>query len=120
MTRGHKVLAAACSLAAAAALGARGRRGGRRRPARTAGQQGLVRRLRHRRHGRFRPVLRSRAKHPAVIESFRTWGTDFPDSIVRWQTARARPMIHITTADPNDGHELISLQAIAEATATTT
>jgi hypothetical protein len=53
-------------------------------------------------------------KHPAVIESFRTWGSDFPDSIVRWQTARARPMIHITTADPNDGHELISLEEIAE------
>ena len=45
--------------------------------------------------------------HPAVIESFRTWGSDFPDSIVRWQTARARPMIHITTADSHDGHELL-------------
>jgi hypothetical protein len=52
-------------------------------------------------------------KHPAVIESFRTWGSDFPDSIRRWQTARARPMIHITTADNNDGHELISLPQIA-------
>jgi hypothetical protein len=54
------------------------------------------------------------AHHPAVIESFRTWGSDFPDSIRRWQTARARPMIHITTADPKDGHELISLRAIAQ------
>ncbi len=53
-------------------------------------------------------------KHPAVIESFRTWGSDFPESIVRWQTARARPMIHITTADSGDGHELISPQGIAE------
>lgn len=52
-------------------------------------------------------------KHPAVIESFRTWGAEFPDSIRRWQTARARPMIHITTADPNDGHELINLAQIA-------
>jgi hypothetical protein len=52
--------------------------------------------------------------HPAVIESFRTWGSDFPDSIQRWQVARARPMIHITTADSHDGHELISPQAIAE------
>ena len=52
-------------------------------------------------------------KHPAVIESFRTWGSDFPDSIRRWQTARARPMLHITTADNNDGHELISLPGIA-------
>src|SRR5215469_13884764 len=52
-------------------------------------------------------------KHPAVIESFRTWGSEFPDSIVRWQNARARPMIHITTADPQDGHELITLREIA-------
>jgi hypothetical protein len=53
-------------------------------------------------------------KHPAIIESFRTWGSDFPESIQRWQTARARPMIHITTADSGDGHELVSPQAIAE------
>jgi hypothetical protein len=52
-------------------------------------------------------------KHPAVIESFRTWGSDFPDSIRRWQIARARPMIHITTADNNDGHELITPAQIA-------
>ena len=54
------------------------------------------------------------AHHPAVIESFRTWGSDFPDSIVRWQTARARPMIHISTADSHDGHELLSPRAIAQ------
>jgi Glycosyl hydrolase family 26 len=53
-------------------------------------------------------------KHPAVIESFRTWGAEFPDSIRRWQTARARPMLHITTADPSDGHEVIAPEAIAE------
>ncbi|MEX2107015.1 MAG: hypothetical protein WD810_08975 [Solirubrobacterales bacterium] len=53
------------------------------------------------------------AKHPPVVESFRTWGSDFPESIRRWQTARARPMIHITTADNNDGHELITPAAIA-------
>lgn len=52
-------------------------------------------------------------KHPAVIESFRTWGSDFPDSIQRWQTARARPMIHITTADNNDGHEILTPREIA-------
>ncbi|HEX5929693.1 MAG TPA: hypothetical protein VFY48_09890 [Solirubrobacterales bacterium] len=53
-------------------------------------------------------------KHPAVIESFRTWGSDFPESIQRWQTARARPVLHITTADNNDGHEIITPRAIAE------
>lgn len=52
-------------------------------------------------------------KHPAVIESFRTWGSEFPDSIRRWQTARARPMLHISTADNNDGHELITPAQIA-------
>jgi hypothetical protein len=52
-------------------------------------------------------------KHPAVIESFRTWGSEFPDSIQRWETARARPMIHITTADNNDGHEIITPAQIA-------
>jgi hypothetical protein len=52
-------------------------------------------------------------KHPALIESFRTWGSDFPESIERWQAARARPILHITTADPADGHELISPGAIA-------
>lgn len=53
-------------------------------------------------------------KHPALIESFRTWGSDFPDSIERWQAARARPILHFTTADPGDGHELITPRAIAE------
>ncbi|HVQ59275.1 MAG TPA: glycosyl hydrolase [Solirubrobacterales bacterium] len=53
-------------------------------------------------------------KHPALIESFRTWGSNFPDSIERWQTARARPILHITTADNNDGHELIDPRSIAQ------
>lgn len=53
-------------------------------------------------------------KHPAVIQTFRTWGTDFPESIERWQAARARPMLHITTADNNDGHELITPLGIAQ------
>ena len=53
-------------------------------------------------------------KHPAVIESFRSWGSDFPQSIKRWQAARARPILHITTADGGDGHEIITPQQIAE------
>jgi len=60
--------------------------------------------------GSFSTTLR---KHPAVIQSFRAWGSDFPESIRRWQTARARPMLHITTADPQDGHEVISPREIA-------
>lgn len=61
--------------------------------------------------GHFSTALR---KHPALIESFRTWGSDFPDTIERWQAARARPVLHITTADNNNGHELISPRAIAQ------
>jgi hypothetical protein len=53
-------------------------------------------------------------KHPALIESFRSWGSDFPDSIERWQAARARPVLHITSADAGDGHELISPRSIAQ------
>jgi hypothetical protein len=60
--------------------------------------------------GHFASVLH---KHPALIESFRTWGSDFPESIERWQAARARPILHITTADNNDGHELITPRGIA-------
>lgn len=60
--------------------------------------------------GQFSNVLN---KHPAVIQSFRTWGTDFDEVIRRWQTARARPMIHVTTADNNSGAELITPAQIA-------
>jgi len=60
--------------------------------------------------GQFSSALH---KHPALIESFRTWGSDFPESIERWQAARARPVLHITTADNGDGHELISPRGIA-------
>jgi Glycosyl hydrolase family 26 len=60
--------------------------------------------------GQFSAALH---KHPAVIESFRSWGSDFPESIERWQAASARPMLHITTADSGDGHELISPRGIA-------
>jgi hypothetical protein len=52
-------------------------------------------------------------KHPAVIETFRAWGADLTGSIKRWQKAEARPILHISTADPNDGHELIDPRQIA-------
>jgi hypothetical protein len=53
------------------------------------------------------------SKHPAVIESFRAWGSEVRDSIQRWEIARARPMIHITTADPQTGGEILTLAQIA-------
>ncbi len=61
--------------------------------------------------GHFSSAL---GKHPALIETFRSWGSDFPESIERWQTARARPVLHVTTADNNDGHELITPRGIAQ------
>jgi hypothetical protein len=53
-------------------------------------------------------------KHPAIIETFRSWGADLKGSIKRWQQAAARPVLHITTADPNDGHQLIDPRQIAQ------
>ena len=52
-------------------------------------------------------------KHPPVIETFQTWGSDLTGSIRRWQRIEARPILHISTADPNDGHELIDPRQIA-------
>jgi len=60
--------------------------------------------------GQFSSALH---KHPALIESFRTWGSDFPDSIERWQAARARPVLHISTADNGDGREIITPRGVA-------
>ena len=48
-----------------------------------------------------------------MIETFRAWGDDLTGSIKRWQQAEARPILHISTANPNDGHELIDPRQIA-------
>ncbi len=52
-------------------------------------------------------------KHPAVIETFRPWGANLSGSIKRWQNAEARPVLHISTADPNDGQQIITPRGIA-------
>ncbi len=64
--------------------------------------------------GQFTEFAELVGKHPAVIESFRAWNADLKGSIKRWQRAESRPILHISTADPNDGHELITPQAIAQ------
>jgi len=61
--------------------------------------------------GRFANDLN---KHPAVMQSFRTWGSDFDESIRRWQIANARPMIHLSTEDKSTGGELITPAQIAQ------
>ncbi len=52
-------------------------------------------------------------KHPALIETFRSWGADLRGSIKRWQSAVARPILHITTADPNYGYQVVTPRGIA-------
>jgi hypothetical protein len=114
MTRGHKVQAAACALAAVAMLVlafAAPAGAGLLEPRDKKVWFGVSDTGDPAQFGEFSNAVN---KHPAVIESFRTWGSDFPESIERWQTARARPMIHITTADNNDGHEIVTPRAIAE------
>ncbi len=114
MTRGLKVQAAACALAAVAAVAlatSANAGAGLLEPRGKRVWFGISDTGDPADFGRFSDDV---DKHPAVIQSFRTWGSDFPDSIQRWQTARARPIIHITTADNNDGHELITPRAIAQ------
>jgi hypothetical protein len=114
MIRGHKVQAAACALTAVAvvvlAFGATAQ-AGLLEPRGKKVWFGISDTGDPADFGAFSVAV---SKHPAVIESFRTWGTDFPESIQRWQTARARPLIHITTADGNDGHEIVTPRAIAQ------
>jgi hypothetical protein len=52
-------------------------------------------------------------KHPALIETFRSWGSDLSGSIQRWQRAVARPVLHLSTADPHYGWEIITPRGIA-------
>lgn len=114
MTRGHKVRAAACALTAVALLALA--------LSATAGAGLLEPRGKKVWFGvsdtgdpaDFGAFSTAVSKHPAVVQSFRTWGSDFPESIQRWQTARARPILHITTADNSDGHEIITPRAIAQ------
>lgn len=61
----------------------------------------------------FGAFSRDTGQHPAVIQSFRSWGSEFPKSIRRWQIARARPILHITTADNSSGAEVITPAQIA-------
>lgn len=114
MIRGHKVQAAACAIAAVASLAlafSAPAGAGLLEPRGKNIWFGISDTGDPADFGQFSDAV---DKHPAVIESFRTWGSDFPESIQRWQTARARPMVHITTADNNDGHEIITPQRIAQ------
>lgn len=52
-------------------------------------------------------------KHPAVIETFRSWGADLTASVKRWQQAVARPILHISTAGSDGWSQVITPRGIA-------
>ena len=62
----------------------------------------------------FNEFAEAVGKHPAVIETFRAWGASLSGSIQRWQSAEARPILQISTADADDGAELITPRQIAQ------
>jgi hypothetical protein len=58
----------------------------------------------------FREVV---GKHPAVLQTFHPWGNSLHAALPRWQELRVRPMLHISTMDPNTLGELITPRSIA-------
>lgn len=60
----------------------------------------------------FRSFARRAGKHPPVIQTFHPWGNSLHQSMPRWKSVRARPMLHITTR-ADDGTELITPSQIA-------
>ncbi|HEX8754189.1 MAG TPA: hypothetical protein VF731_12315 [Solirubrobacterales bacterium] len=64
-------------------------------------------------NSQFREFSELVGKHPPVIETFQTWGGSLTGSLKRWQRAETRPILHISTADPNTGEELIDPREIA-------
>lgn len=60
----------------------------------------------------FRDFARAVGKRPAVIQTFHPWDNSWSKSLPRWQSVRARPMLHITTR-ADDGTELITPRQIA-------
>src|SRR5712691_7917124 len=61
----------------------------------------------------FQSFADSVGKHPALLETFHPWGNSLHAAIPRWGEAQARPMLHISTVDPNTLAELITPLGIA-------
>jgi hypothetical protein len=64
----------------------------------------------------FQSFADSVGKHPALLETFHPWGNSLHYAIPRWGDAQARPMLHISTVDPNTLAELITPRGIATGT----
>jgi len=60
----------------------------------------------------FRSFAESIGKHPAVIQTYHPWGNSLSQALPRWQSVRARPILHISTAD-GDGREVVTPRGIA-------
>jgi hypothetical protein len=60
----------------------------------------------------FRDFRRAVGKHPPIIETYHPWGNSLHDAIPRWRSVKARPILHISTAE-GDGTEVITPRAIA-------
>lgn len=60
----------------------------------------------------FRSFGKAVGHHPAIIETYHPYGNSLTKSLPRWQSVRARPLLHISTVDEN-GSELISPRGIA-------
>ncbi len=64
----------------------------------------------------FQAFADSVGKHPSVIETFHPWGNSLHYAIPRWGESQARPMLHISTVDPNTLAQIITPQGIAQGT----
>jgi hypothetical protein len=60
----------------------------------------------------YRSFAKAVGKRPAVIQTFHPWGNSLTKALPRWQSVRARPMLHITTKE-DDGTEIITPRGIA-------
>ncbi|HMT05876.1 MAG TPA: hypothetical protein PKD76_10070 [Solirubrobacterales bacterium] len=61
----------------------------------------------------FRDFARAVGKRPPVIQTFHQWGNSWKQSMPRWRSVRARPILHITTKADDTGEELITPRGIA-------
>jgi hypothetical protein len=61
----------------------------------------------------FRAFAAAVGKHPAVVETYHPWGNSLNQAMPRWRKLRAKPMLHISAADPTTGRELITPKQIA-------
>lgn len=61
----------------------------------------------------FHAFAKAIGKHPAVVESYRAFGTSVRYELHRWESMHARPLLHVSTAQGDKGLEVISPKGIA-------